>query len=219
MKVAKHVLILLGLVGVLGVIMPFAEVRKGIAAVQLSAKDLSFGLEKTHAALDRKLPKLVEKRLGSTVTDTRDELKLVADGLKYAALVFLPAALLVVIGIIAVLRKRLGRVLAGTALFFGLVTLAAYIGLHYGIAYALDEADVNGMTIELRTGAHMLILTAVTGIGVGLAGLIKPEPLPGALAMRAPSPPATSPSRPAPMPPPAMPPPSIPPPAGPATGA
>lgn len=179
MKVAKHVLILLGLVGVLGVIMPFAEVRKGIAAVQLSAKDLSFGLEKTHATLDRKLPKLVEKRLGSTVIDTRDELKLVADGLKYAALVFLPAALLVVIGIIAVIRKRLGRVLASFALLLGIVSLASWIGLHYAIDYALEEADVKGMTIELMAGAHMLLVGALAGLGVGMAALIKPEPPPG----------------------------------------
>ena len=202
MKIAKHVLILLGLVGVLGVIMPLAEVRKGIAAWTLSAKDLSFGLEKTHAALDRKLPNIVAKKLGSDVTDTRDELKMVADGLKFSALLFAPAVMLFLIGIIAVLRKRLGRVLAGTALFFGLVTLAAYIGLHYGIDYALEEADVKGMTIELRTGAHMLILTALTGIGVGLAALIKPE-----------APPSTM------SPPGSMPPRSMPPPAGPASAA
>jgi hypothetical protein len=211
-KVAKHVLILLGLAGVLGVIMPLAEVRKGIAAVQLSAKDLSFGLEKTHAALDRKLPKLVEKRLGSTVIDTRDELRMVADGLKYAALLFAPAALLVLIGIIAVLRKRLGRVLAATALLIGLVSLASWIGLHYGIDYALEEADVKGMTIELMAGAHMLIVGAIAGMGVGLAALIKPEPLPGAIASRPPSP---SPQPPPSAPPSSMPPPSVPPPGGP----
>lgn len=211
MKIAKHVLILLGLVGLLGLIMPLAEVRKGVAAVQLSAKDLSFGLEKTHAALDRKLPKLVERRLGSTVTDTRDELKMVADGLKFAALLFAPAALLVLIGIIAVLRKRLGRVLAGTALLIGLVSLASWIGLHYGIDYALEEADVKGMTIELMAGAHMLIVGAIAGMGVGLAALVKPEPLPGAVAAR-PGP------RPA-APPPSLPPPPAPPPPGPAPAA
>jgi len=210
-KIAKHVLILLGLVGLLGLIMPLAEVRKGVAAVQLSAKDLSFGLEKTHAALDRKLPKLVERRLGSTVTDTRDELKMVADGLKFAALLFAPAALLVLIGIIAVLRKRLGRVLAGTALLIGLVSLASWIGLHYGIDYALEEADVKGMTIELMAGAHMLIVGAIAGMGVGLAALVKPEPLPGAVAAR-PGP------RPA-APPPSLPPPPAPPPPGPAPAA
>jgi hypothetical protein len=203
-KVAKHVLILLGLVGVLGVIMPFAEVRKGIAAVSLSAKDLSFGLEKTHAVLDRKLPKIVAKRLGSDVTDTRDDLKLVADGLKYAVLVFAPAALLVVIGIIAVLRRRLGRVLAAMALLMGLVSLASWIGLHYAIDYALEEADVKGMTIELMTGAHMLIVSALAGIAIGAAALVKPEPLPAPTPVRPPPP--------APMPPP----PPVPPPPGPA---
>lgn len=181
MKVAKHVLILLGLVGVLGVIMPFAQVRKGVVAVALTAKELSFGLDKTHAALDRKLPKLVEKRLGSTVTDTRDDLKIVADILKWAALVFVPSALLVLIGIVAVMRKRLGRVLAGASLLIGLVSLATWIGLHYAIDYGLEEADVKGLSIELMSGAHMLIISALTGIGVGIAALVKPEPRPGVI--------------------------------------
>lgn len=203
MKVAKHVLILLGLVGVLGVIMPLAELRKGPVGVTLTAKDLSFGLDKTHAALDRKLPKLVEKRLGADVMETREDLKLVADYLRWAVLVFAPAVLLVLIGVVAVTRKRLGRVLAGAALLLGLVALAAWIGLHYAIDYALVEADVKGMTIELLSGAHMLILTAATGIGVGLAALIRPEPLPGPAPVR-------------PAPPPAMPPPPMPPPPGPA---
>lgn len=211
MKVAKHVLILLGLVGVLGAIMPFAEVRKGVAAWTLSAKDLSFGLEKTHAALDKKLPKIVAKRLGSDVTDTRDDLKMVADYLKWSVLVFIPSLLLFLLGVIAVARKRLGRVIAGVTLLAGLVALASWIGLHFAITYALEEADVKGLTIELMPGAHMLILTAITGVGIGIAALVKPEPLPGVVPAR----PAPPPSLPPPsMPPPSMPPPSVPPPAG-----
>ena len=108
--------------------------------------------------------------------------------------------------------------LAGFTLFVGLVALASWIGLHFAIEYALEEADVKGLTIELMPGAHMLILTALTGIGVGIGALVKPEPVPGAVATRAPSPTAPPPpSMPPPsMPPPSMPPPSTPPPSGPA---
>ncbi len=76
MKVAKHALILLGLVGVLGVVMPLAELRKGPAGVALSAKELSFGLEKTHGLLDKKLPGFLEKRIPTDVRDTRDDTQL-----------------------------------------------------------------------------------------------------------------------------------------------
>ncbi len=219
MKVAKHVLILLGLVGVLGAVMPFAQVRKGVAAWTLSAKDLSFGLGKTHAALDTKLPKIVAKKLGSDLTDTRDDLKMVADYLKWSVLVFIPSLLLFLLGVIAVARKRLGRGLAGVTLFVGLIALASWIGLHFAIEYALEEADVKGLTIDLLPGAHMLILTALTGIGIGIAALVKPEPVPGVASVRQPPrssvPPQSSPP-PSSFPPPSMPPPSTPPPAGPA---
>jgi hypothetical protein len=175
-KVAKHALILLGLVGLLGIVIPLAEVRKGPVAIALSAKELTFGLDKTHAMLDRKLPAAVEKRLGINLRDTRDDLKLVAGYLRWAIYVFAPAALLVLIGCFAVMRGRLGRGAAVCALLCGLITLATWIGMHYAIDYALVEADVEGMTIELMTGAHMLLVPAIAGILIGLAALIKPEP-------------------------------------------
>jgi hypothetical protein len=174
-KAAKHALILLGLVGILGVVMPLAELRKGPVGVTLSAKELTFGLEKTHALLDKKLPAFAEKRLGETVRETRDDVKLVADYLKWSVFVYTPAVLLVLLGIIAVRRQRMGRVIAGSAAFLGLVALGAWIGLHYAIDYAIAEADVKGMTIELMSGAHMLLLTAATGLGLGIGGLIKPD--------------------------------------------
>lgn len=198
MKVAKHVLLLLGLVGVLGVVMPFAELRKGPVGVALTAKELSFGLDKTHALLDRKLPKLVEKHLSADARDTRDDVKMAVDYLKWAVLAFAPAALLALIGLIAVTKGRLGRVLAGGAVFVGVIALGTWIGLHYAIGYALEEADVKGMTIELLSGAHMLLFTAATGIGVGIAAIVKPEPLPGPTPVRQPP----SPMAPPPMPPP-----------------
>jgi len=113
--------------------------------------------------------------------------------LKWAVLVYLPAVLLVVIGLLAIARKRLGRGLAAGSLVVGLIALGTWIGLHYAIAYAIVEADVKGMTIQLMTGAHMLVLTAATGIGVGIAALVRPEPPRAALrpqpALVAPPPP------------------------------
>lgn len=195
MKVAKHLLILFGLVGVLGVVMPLAELRKGPAGVALSAKELSFGLEKTHGLLDRKLPGFLEKRIPTDVRDTRDDVKMVADYLKWAVLVFVPAVLLVGIGIMAVARKRLGRPLAGMALFVGLLALGIWLALHKVIAYAIVEADVKGMTIELMSGAHMLLITAATGIGVGIAALARPD-VPGRAASHVPPPAAPPPPAP-----------------------
>ena len=196
MKVAKHVLILLGLVGVLGVVMPLAELRKGPAAVTLSAKELSFGLEKTHGMLDKKLPGFLEKRVPTDLRDTRDDVKMVADYLRWAVLLFAPAVLLVVIGILAVVRKQLGRPLASAALLVGVIALGAWIALHEVIAYAIVEADVKGMTIELMSGAHMLVITAATGIGIGIAALVRPDvpqrpaPTPAPFVPHVPPPPA-----------------------------
>jgi len=176
MKLAKHVLFLLGLVGILGVVMPLAELRKGPVGVMLTAKELSFGLEKTHGILDKKLPTFAEKHLPEVIRDTRDDVRLVAGYLKWAVLVYTPAVLLSLIGLAALSRKRLGRGLAGAAVVVGVIALGAWIGLHYAIDYALVEADIKGASIELMLGAHMLLLTAATGIVVGIAALVRPEP-------------------------------------------
>ena len=192
MTVAKHLLILLGLVGVLGVVMPLAELRKGPAGVTLSAKELSFGLEKTHGMLDKQLPGFLAKRIPADVRDTRDDVKMVADYLKWAVFVFAPAVLLVLIGIVAVARKQLGRPLASAALLVGVIALGTWIALHKVIEYAIVEADVKGMTIELMSGAHMLLITAATGIGVGIAALLRPDvpprPVPAPFAPHVPPP-------------------------------
>ena len=192
MTVAKHLLILLGLVGVLGAVMPLAELRKGPAGVTLSAKELSFGLEKTHGMLDKQLPGFLAKRIPADVRDTRDDVKMVADYLKWAVFVFAPAVLLVLIGIVAVARKQLGRPLASAALLVGVIALGTWIALHKVIEYAIVEADVKGMTIELMSGAHMLLITAATGIGVGIAALLRPDvpprPVPAPFAPHVPPP-------------------------------
>lgn len=174
MKLTKHVLVLFGLVGLLGAFMPLAELRKGPVGTTLSAKELSFGLEKTHGLLDRKLPKFAEKRLPD-LAETRDDIRLVAHYLRWAVLIYLPAGLLVAIGVLALQRQRLGRGLAAAAVGSGVVALVTWIALHPAIAYVLREADIKGATIELMLGAHMLLVPAAVGIAVGIAALVRPE--------------------------------------------
>jgi hypothetical protein len=174
MRLVKHALFLLGLVGVLGVFIPLAELRDGPVGVTLSARQLSFGLERAHGVLERKLPRFAERHLPGVVRDTRDDVKLVAGYLRWAVLVYLPSALLAAIGLFAVWRQRLGRGLAAGAVGCGLISLASWIGMHDAVAYALAQADLKGASIELMLGAHLLLVPAVAGLVGGLAAMIRP---------------------------------------------
>jgi hypothetical protein len=206
MRAWKHVVLLAGILGVCAGFAPMFEVKQGKIAVELSARQLSFGLDKPHSYLERDLPRAAEKYLPSSLRGARDDARLIAEVSRWAALAYAPAALLALLGLIGVLSRRFGRVLGAGALLFGLGSIAAWIGLRYGIAYALEEADLRRTEVTLLFGAHTLLLVGIAGVIAGVGALARPDLGPRSRA-----------SRPLP-PPPGPPPPGFGPPPGPPPG-
>ncbi len=172
----RYIVLIAGIVGVLGMFQPLMSIGRGKLSIEISAYELSFGLSRTHEVFDTRLPLVAEMRLPADVRSTRDDIKMVIDAAKGAALAYIPAALLALIGVIAVARKKLGRVLGGAALLFALASVAAYLGLRYGIDYGKDEEPLlQRVQLQLQLGAHVLL---AVGIGAGIAGLsslLKPD--------------------------------------------
>src|SRR5690606_23226671 len=97
MRAWKHILLLIGALGVTGMFAPMLEVKQGRVAIEFSARQLSFGFEREHALLERelpRLPKLAEKYLPGSVRSTHEDVRLVAEISRWAALAYAPAALL-----------------------------------------------------------------------------------------------------------------------------
>jgi hypothetical protein len=204
MRAWKHVLLLVGILGTSGVFAPMLEVKQGRVAVEFSARQLSFGFEKQHSILERDLPRLAEKYLPGRLRSTRDDARLIAEASRWAALAYVPAAMLALLGLVGILRRRFGRVLGTFALLFGLGSIGAWLGLHFGIAIALQESGLQHTQISLMFGAHLLLVAGAAGAIVGLGALISPD--------RGPSPRRPMPPPPPGPPPPGMPPPPMPPP-------
>jgi hypothetical protein len=180
MKVWKHIVFVAGIAAAFGFFVPLIEVQHKKIAVSLSARELSFGLEKTHKILDNKLldrdlPKILEKRIPTDLREDRDDARLVAGISRYAALIYVPALLMVVVGLFGILKRRFGRVLGSLALVLGIASIGAWIGLRYGIAYGLEEADIPSLSIAMRFGAHMILLGGIVAVLSGLGALVKPE--------------------------------------------
>ncbi|HEY4175663.1 MAG TPA: hypothetical protein VGM90_02465 [Kofleriaceae bacterium] len=176
MKFTKHFLLAIALLGISGIYLPFVTVRSHGIPVRLTARELSFGFERTHKVIDYDLPSFAEARLPGDVKDTRDDVRLVAGAIKWAFAVYIPFGLLLLIGISAQFGGRLGRGSGIIVAFLGLVCAGAWFGLRYACAYAVDQLPVKKTTIELAPGAHILIIIGVAAFVIGLVAAIKPEP-------------------------------------------
>jgi hypothetical protein len=175
MSAWKHILLLAGALGVLGVFAPMLEVRQGRVAIELSARQLSFGFERSHSLLERELPKLAEKYLPRSARSTHQDARLVADASRWAALAYAPSALMLLLGLVGILRQRFGRVLGTLALLSSLASIASWLGLRIGLRIALQESGLEHTQVSLLFGAHLLLLAGIPGALASLGALLRPD--------------------------------------------
>jgi hypothetical protein len=175
MKPWKYMMIVAGLIGFAGMFLPLVEVRHGPIVLGFSAKDLSFGMDRTHSLLDKEIPKFAERRLPADLRGAREDARLVAEASRGAALAFVPAALMTLLGAIGYARRRFGRILGACAFLLGLSSIGAWIGLRFAIRYALEEIALERTTVGLQLGAHTLLAIGGLGLLAGIGALAQPE--------------------------------------------
>ena len=172
MPAPRYLLLIAGIIGVFAMFRPLVGVGRAPLRIQLSAYELSFGMDRTHRLLDTKLPRIAEKRLRADWIETRDDIKLVADASKHAALAFIPAGLILLLGAFTTWRKRTGRIEGAIAILLGLASIAAWIGLRYGVWYGAQEEPVLARShLELKWAAHVLLVAGVLAIFAGVQAL------------------------------------------------
>lgn len=179
-KNARYFVLIAGILGSLGLFQPLFSVGRWKLRAEFSAYELSFKHGTARKLIDAKLPLIVELKLPPDVRETRDDIRLIVDASKNAAFAYIPAGLLLVIGLIALKRKQLGPPLAALAVLAGLASAAAYFGLKYGIAYGeAEEPIVKRLNLELQIGAKILLaggLGAAIFAAVALVRGDKPGP-------------------------------------------
>ncbi len=176
MKAAKHILFVAGLIGLIGMFVPLVSLGKNLTHVDVTAKELSFGLARTHQLLDAKIPVSIGKHVPKDLLEDRDDVRTVIDGLRGAAAAFIPALLILLCGVAGMWRGRFGRGLAAAALACGIASIAAYLGLRYGIDYGqAEEPLLRRVDLTIEIGAYLLIVAGIGGIIGGALALSKPE--------------------------------------------
>jgi len=172
---SRYLILLAGILGVLAVFQPMIGLGKGPLRMELSAYELSFGLEKTHMVLDAKLPGFATKRIPKDVLETRDDIKLVADASKGAALAYLPAGLMLLIGLFCVVKKKsTPKPLAIVTGVLGLISIAAWAGVRYAIIYGkAEEPALARLQFGAVFGAHVLLVAGICGVIAAAAAFRK----------------------------------------------
>jgi hypothetical protein len=172
MPESRYLLLVAGVLGVLAIFQPMLALGRGPLKVKVSAYELSFGLDRVHAATNRKLPGFAEKRLPPDVRQTRDDIKLVADASRGAALAYLPSVLVLLLGAFAVWRKRTPLWVAIVALPLALASVAAWFGVRYGVAYGIEEEPALArLHLELQWSAHVLLVAGAVTLVAAISAL------------------------------------------------
>ena len=188
MKAAKHILFVAGLIGLIGMFVPLVSLGKGLTHVEVTAKELSFGLTRVHKLIDAEIPILLRARLPKDVITGRDDVRTVLKALRGSAAAFIPALLILLLGVSGMWRGRFSRRLAVAALVCGVASIGAYLGLRYGIDYGENEEPLlKRVELTVEVGAYLLIAAGLGGILGGLLAFWKPE-LPKRRAMPTPQP-------------------------------
>lgn len=174
MPASRYLFLIAGILGVLAAFQPMISLGRGPVKVEVSAYDLSFGLGKSRTALDVKIPSLAKRHIPPDILQTRDDIKLISDATKGATLAYVPVALLLLIGAFCVWRKKTARALAALALLLGAISIAAWFGIRYGVAYGIEEEPALArLRLQPVFGAHVLIVAGVLAILGALKSLLR----------------------------------------------
>lgn len=162
---------------IVGAFLPMVDIKYGRITMGLTAFDLSFKMEKTRSLAETEIPRLpksIGKRLDNLRSDQAD-LQLVLEASRWATAAFVPGILLGLLGIVGLIRRRVGRVIGALAIPLGLASVAAWFGLRFAMQYAAAEADLGKITVSLQVGAHALLVIGALGLLCGFGALVKPD--------------------------------------------
>jgi len=160
MKASKFIVLVGGILGILAFFLPMVSVHREGSTGTVSAFQVIKGLEAITVQTGTHEAQVALADAGSSTGEAQDALGKMKG---IVAAVFVPALLLLLIGGVAVARKKFQRTSGAFALVIGLVGL--------GIAAILNGAAEGDGGIAIS----LLLATGTAGVIGGIIGLIKPE--------------------------------------------
>ena len=169
MTVWKYLVLLAGIAGITGFFLPFVNVH---------TRDARFGRHPSAFELVRRIETLDSMTQGLTALgiappDARQSAEQAHAALETArtaaSVIYAPAVLLALLGIVCGLRRRMGRLAGFLALVLGAASAAVWAVFHY----VASSDPHHGATLGL--GAHLLLACGAAGVIAGLGALLSPD--------------------------------------------
>jgi hypothetical protein len=162
MKVAKLIVLLGGLLGVLAFFVPLATVEGNNTEVSVSGYDVFTGMGALEAmAAQASTPQHVK----ASTYETLSEIKGII------LVCFLPGALLALIGLVALVRRRYGRAGGLIAIVLGVMSFLVFMALSRGAAEAQDGSA--------GAAVYLIAASGLLGIAGGSLATVNPDRGPG----------------------------------------
>lgn len=171
MKPWKFLILVGGIIGIIGFFMPFASGHDERANVHLgvSAWQLVRGIDSVKEVVDD--AKQVEHATRAADKDIARNLEEGMSAVRgFAILAYFPAALLAILGALAVARGKLGR-LGG---LFAIMLGGASAGV-WALLWAAAGQQKGEAVVKLEMGTHVLLIAGLLGLFGGLATIVSPD--------------------------------------------
>jgi hypothetical protein len=171
-KAAKFMVLVGGIVGVVAFFLPMFSVEGDVGGqnkkVTVSAFQAVRGAEAVKASIESQ----AGVQVASADQKSFDDLEDATTKFKGVFLgMYAPAALLLLLGLIGVLKKKFGRVFGVLSVLFGLVAIALW-GL---IFTGTKDTETGQAAFALGLGIHLMLVSGILGFLGGIINTVKPD--------------------------------------------
>lgn len=178
MRFTKFIVLAGGLIGLLAFFLPLVAVKDSGVTGALSAYRIVKGIDSAAQVVDHADSAAVDSfdKSDEFQTTKKDANAALGEVKGVVLAVFAPALLLALIGGVAAMRKKFGRLGGVGALLFGGIGLGIWAILN---AAANEVAAQGGHDVK-GTGMYLLMVTGLCGVVAGIMTLVKPDRGPAA---------------------------------------
>lgn len=180
MKFTKFIVLAGGLIGLLAFFLPLVAVKDSGVTGALSAYRIVKGIDSADQVIEHANSAAVDSydKSDEFQASKKDANAALGDVKGVVLAIFAPALLLVLIGGVATMRKKFGRLGGVGALLFGGIGLGIWAILNT----AANEVAATGGSDVKGAGMYMLMVTGLCGVVAGILTLAKPDRGPVAVA-------------------------------------
>jgi hypothetical protein len=185
MKFTKFIVLAGGLIGLLAFFLPLIAVKDSGVTGALSAYRIVKGIDSAQQVIEHADTAAVDAydKSEAFAASKADANQALGEVKGVVLAIFAPALLLTLIGGVAVMRKKFGRLGGVGALLFGAIGLGIWAILNA----AASEVEATGGSDVKGIGMWLLMLTGLCGLVAGIMTLVKPDRGPAAAPAHAPA--------------------------------